>query len=114
MSYIPKEYRDDEEPYLESANLNHSEQGIVLAVSMATEAKTNADLVKGAYDRGELNGKDGDRGLKGDKGDPFKIDGEVANLADLPDPTALIGQIWLTNQFGHLHYSDGTQWLDWW
>lgn len=39
---------------INSENLNKIEQGIVLAVSRSTEAKTNADAVKGAFDRGEL------------------------------------------------------------
>lgn len=61
-------------------------------------------------------GNRGEQGLKGDKGDSFKVDGIVNNIADLPDATTVKDQIWLTNEFGHLHYAKGSNandWIDW-
>lgn len=90
-----------------SENLNHIQQGIVLAVSMS-------EALDGAWKRGELKGKDGDPGKDGVDGKNFEIDGSAELLADLPPPSeALKGQLWVTYQYGHLHYCDGTQWQDW-
>lgn len=103
MTYIPTNYVNDSEPYLEADNLNKSEQGIALAVERSNLAKSTVDEIKAAFDRGEL---------KGEPGRDFHVDGTVKLLSDLPDPTTVPNQWWVSYEFGHLHHSDGTNWND--
>ena len=109
MSYIPIDFVNKEAPFIEADNLNYMQQGIVLAVD---RSKQLDDAWKDGSLKGK-DGKDGKDGAKGEDGKNFEIDGIVALLEDLPTVSEHEGQIWLTNQFGHLHYSNGTEWLDW-
>lgn len=136
MSWIPIDFVNDTEPFIEADNLNHIQQGIVIALN-------KAETVEDAYNRGELKGDKGDRGdrgiqgesglqgvqglqgiqgIKGDKGDKgdkgvegknFTVDGWVGTVANLPDPTLNQGKTFGTQQFGHLHHSNGVNWIDW-
>lgn len=112
MSYIPIDFENlpSKNTPVSAENLNYVQQGVVLAVDRSREAKQASDVVKSAYDSGELKGAKGD---KGDEGKNFEVDGEVDLLSELPPASEHKGQIWLTNQYGHLHKSNGIEWLDW-
>lgn len=58
-------------------------------------------------------GLQGPQGIEGPKGDSFRIDKTLPLLSDLPTPSEeLKGKIYLTEQYGHLHFCNGTEWLD--
>lgn len=127
---------------IDAQNLNYVQQGIVLAVDrsrLLDEAWKSGSLKGDKGDKGDkgetgargeqgaqgiqgLQGANGDtgaqgiQGAKGDTGDDgrnFEVDGIVALLEDLPPANDHSNQIWLTNQYGHLHFSNGDEWLDW-
>lgn len=109
MAYTPIDFKDlpSEDTPINASNLNYMQQGIVSAVDMAT-------TLDSAWERGDLNGKDGLQGEKGEDGKSFQIDGYAEMLDQLPTPSEEYkNQIWVTYQYGHLHYCDGTQWIDW-
>lgn len=119
MSYIPIDFKNwpTTETPVSAENLNYIQQGIVLGVDRSRTAKEIADNINTIYVSGELNGKDGERGPQGPPGPAgrsFEIDGFTEKLADLPPAgPEYLNQIWVTYEFGHLHFCDGTQWLDW-
>lgn len=115
MSYIPIDFKNlpIKETPLDADNLNYMQQGIVLAVNRSR-------VLDEAWKDGSLDGKDGKDGSNGIQGPPgpsgrsFEIDGFAERLADLPPPSIdLKNQIWVTYEFGHLHFCDGIVWLDW-
>lgn len=115
MSYIPIDFENlpSKNTPVSAENLNYVQQGVVLAVDRSR-------ALDEAWKDGSLNGKDGKDGTNGQQGPvgpagrSFEIDGFAEKLADLPPPTeALKDQIWVTYEFGHLHYCTGTEWLDW-
>lgn len=115
MSYIPIDFENlpSKNTPVSAENLNYVQQGVVLAVDRSR-------ALDEAWKDGSLNGKDGKDGVNGQQGPEgpagrsFEIDGKVEKLADLPAPSdELNGQIWVTYEFGHLHYCTGSEWLDW-
>lgn len=110
MSYTPIVFVNDTDPFIDADNLNYIQQGILIANNLAKE-------VNDAYESGELKGAKGDKGDKGVNGTDgrsFEISGFVEKLADLPPPSpTYLNQIWVTYEFGHLHFCDGSQWIDW-
>lgn len=123
MSYVPIPFVDDIEPFLEADNMNHMQQGIVLAVTRSTEAKDIADEIKDMQISGALNGKDGvdgkngsnglngRDGVDGKDGHSIEIFGYVESPEDLPDPTLHNGEHWVTTLYGFMHESVGGVWL---
>ena len=57
-------------------------------------------------------GDKGDKGDKGAQGDGLHIKGHVANQAALPTTGNVVGDIWITDDNGHLWSWDGTAWKD--
>ncbi len=60
MSYTPIDFKNDVAPYLEADNMNHIQQGAILAVDRSRHADEIAINLNKIYEDGELNGKDGD------------------------------------------------------
>lgn len=139
MSYTPIDFENDTAPYLEADNMNHIQQGVVLAVDrsrLVDEAWKNGDLKGDKGDRGlqgekglqgiqGIQGIKGDTGSKGDKGDrgdtgakgdkgddgrDFHIDGHADTYADLPPAKDHINQWWLVNDTKILYHSHGDVW----
>lgn len=61
MSYIPIDFVDDVEPYLEANNMNHMQQGIILGVDRSR-------VLDEAWKDGSLKGEKGDQGIQGEHG----------------------------------------------
>lgn len=115
MSYTPIYFENlpSKNTPISAENLNYIQQGVVLAVDMSK-------ALDEAWKNGSLNGKDGKDGADGKQGPvgpagrSFEINGFAEKLSDLPEPSqAYLNQIWVTYEFGHLHFCDGTQWIDW-
>lgn len=123
MSYMPIDFENlpSKETPVSAENLNYIQQGVILAVDRSRaldEAWKDGSLKGDKGDRGVqgergLQGVQGVQGVAGRDGRNFEIDGIVALLDDLPPASEHNNQIWLTNQYGHLHFSNGTDWLDW-
>lgn len=141
MSYIPIDFENlpSKNTPVSAENLNYVQQGVVLAVdrSRALDEAWKSGELKGETgpegpkgDTGNQGpqgiqgpagesgtgpqGPIGPQGPQGEAGRSFEIDGKVEKLADLPPPSdELNGQIWVTYEFGHLHYCNGSTWLDW-
>lgn len=70
MSWIPEEFKNkpSKETPLNADNLNHINQGVLLAVDRSRHADEIATNLNRVYEDGELNGKDGDIGPRGPAG----------------------------------------------
>lgn len=118
MTWNPIDFKDlpNETTPIDALNLNYIQQGIVIAIDHSSD-------VYQAWQDGSLNGTNGKNGEDGENGDigpvgpagrSFEIDGFAETLADLPTPTmALQNKIWVSYEFGHLHFCDGVEWIDW-
>lgn len=62
MTFTPIEFVDNQEPYLEAKNINHIQQGIMLAIN-------GNDEIRVVVENLSQSGTQGEKGEKGDQGD---------------------------------------------